>query len=279
MGGTASRRRTVTTSPREPVRNCPVRLHRDGAVVEIRFHRPDRLNAIDAEMADAFVDAVNEALAHEDVRVIVLSGDGRSFMAGGDLAWFDAKADASGGAWRLIDPMHTAISKLCDSPAITIAAVQGAVAGGGMSLALAADLLIAADDAVFDMAYARIGATPDCSGTWHLPRIVGLRKALEIALLTPKLDTAEAQRLSLVNWVVSTATLREEAWDLARRLAGGPAQALGETKALLRAASQRDLEDQMEREGEAFVRASRSADFRNALGAFRRRREPTTARD
>lgn len=249
----------------------PLEVQREGAVVEIRFNRPDRLNAIDAELADAFAGAVDEALSDADTRVIMLSGEGRAFMAGGDLAWFAANATAPSGARRLIDPMHGAISKLCDSPAITLAAVHGAVAGGGMSLSLAADLVIAGDDVIFDMAYARIGATPDCSGTWHLPRIVGLRNALEIALLTPKLDAAEAHRLNLVNRVTSTATLRQDAWELARRLAGGPAKALGETKALLRSAFERGLDDQLEREGAAFVRASHTPDFQNALTAFLQR--------
>lgn len=251
-----------------------VRFGVSEGVAEIRFNRPDRLNAIDPTLALAFERSVDLALEDPNVRVVLLSGEGRSFMAGGDLDYFRGAPDRVAAAHDLISPMHRAIVRLAAAPLIVVAALHGAVAGGGMSLALSADLAIAADNMTLNMAYGRVAASPDCSGSWHLTRIVGLRKAMEIVLLSPTLDAASALSLGLVNRVVAADRLTDEARLLSRLIASGPSQALGHIKSLLRAAGENRLEDQMALEASGFARAAATADFAEALSAFFERRPP-----
>ncbi|OYX82546.1 MAG: hypothetical protein B7Y75_06250 [Azorhizobium sp. 35-67-5] len=156
-----------------------------------------------------------------------------------------------------------------------IASVQGAAAGGGLSVALAADLLIAADDAKFSMAYARIGTSPDGGSTWNLPRLVGLRKAMELALLSPTLDAQEALRLGIANMVVPAARLQSETDALAQRIAGGATAAFGRIKALLRASFENSLPEQLDDERTAFIASASTRDFAEGAAAFVAKRVPT----
>src|SRR5690606_21074147 len=133
----------------------PVIHSLDGAVARIRFNRPERLNALDMELVLAFGDAVDAALADDAVRIIVIEAEGRAFVAGGDLSYFDRASDRSAAAHELIRPIHRALKALAASPKLTVGSVKGPVAGAGMSLALGLDFLVAADDTVFNLAYAR----------------------------------------------------------------------------------------------------------------------------
>ena len=186
----------------------PVLLRRDGAVAVLQLNRPAAFNALDVPTAKAFLAACQRLEEAGDVRAIVLAGAGRSFGVGGDLAAM--REDAAGVAAQLIDSLHAAVQILEALDAPVIASLQGAVAGGSMSLALSADLAIAAENASFNLAYTRIGASCDLSSSWHLPRLVGLRRAMEIALLSETIDAAEALRLGLVNRVVAADRLEEE---------------------------------------------------------------------
>ena len=156
----------------------------------------------------------------------------------------------------------------------TLAAVQGPVAGAGFSLSMACDLCIAADDAVFTLAFARIGISPDSSSTYRLPRIVGTRKALELAMLAEPVRAPEAQALGLVNRVVPAADLASEALALARRLALGPTAAYARIKHLIGHSLGNDLSAQLELEREAFLAGARTADFREGAHAFLAKRPP-----
>lgn len=241
----------------------------------IRFNRPDRLNAIDVELAQGFEAAVDAVIADPAAKVVVLSGEGRAFVAGGDLAYFHAAGEAAAEASHaLIQPMHAAIQRLADSRLISIAALHGAVAGGGMSVALSTDLAVAADTAVFNMAYVNVAGSPDCSGSWHLVRLVGLRRAMQIALLSESISAPEALALGLVNQVVAADELEGVVTRLARRLAGGPSQALARTKSLLRQAGTATLHDQLVAEAESFAASAGTPDFREALAAFFDKRRP-----
>ncbi|WP_029008729.1 enoyl-CoA hydratase/isomerase family protein [Azospirillum halopraeferens] len=251
----------------------PVRLDRAGAVARLHLNRPQVLNAIDEATAAAFLEACRTVAADGTVRAVVITGEGRGFMAGGDLARF--RADPARGpetAGAIIGPLHAAIEVMAAMRAPVLAAVHGPVAGAGMSLAMAADLCIAADDARFTLAYARIGATPDGSGTYHLPRLVGLRKAMELALLADTIDAGEALALGLVNRVVPAAALAGEAAALAERLAAGPTAAFGRIKDLLRRSWTATLPDQLAAEEEAFRASAATADFREGVDAFFARR-------
>lgn len=239
----------------------------EGGVADIQFNRPARLNAIDEDMARAFQAAVEAAL-RDDVRAILLSGAGRAFLVGGDLSFFrDAKNPAASAA-ALIGPLHDALKRLADSGIPVIVAAHGLVAGAGMSLAALADLAIAADNARFSMSYIKIAASPDCGGSWALPRAVGRKKAAELALLSDPIDAQEALRIGLVNKVVPLDELRSTALDWAKRVAGAGVTATRSTRALLEAAPGRTLADQLDAELTSFTEAAGTAEFANAVAAF-----------
>lgn len=251
----------------------PVLLDREGSIAWIRFNRPKALNAGNEALARALNAHVHTVASDSSVRAVVLGSTGPSFLAGGDVAAFrDALPNADAVARRLLDELHPALLAFNAMPAPVIASLGGHVAGAGVSLALAADLAIAADDVKFNMAYAKIAATPDASSTWTLPRVVGLRKAMEIMMLSDTLDAAEALRLGLVNRVVPTAKLDEETRALARRLADGPTLAYGRIKRLLRGAQTATLENQLAAEQQAFVDSTHTRDFAEGLAAFFERR-------
>ena len=246
--------------------NPPVRLLFDDGVATLMLDRPQTLNVLDFAMANAFHEACRTLAGRDDVRAVILRGAGRCFGVGGDLAAM--REHGTSAAEQLITPLHASIRILAALDAPVIAALHGAVAGGSMSLALAADLAIAADNAVFNLAYARIGASSDLSGSWHLPRLVGLRNAMAIALLSDNVDAAEALRLGLVNRVVPAAQLETEAFALARRLAQGPTRAYGRLKRLLRQSLDNALPAQLDAEAEAFFASTRTHDFQEGLAAF-----------
>jgi 2-(1,2-epoxy-1,2-dihydrophenyl)acetyl-CoA isomerase len=251
----------------------PVLTSRDGSVAHIRLNRPHVLNALDQAMAEALLAAVQVIAADAAVRCVVLSGAGRSFMAGGDVAaMHQAGHDAPAFAARLIAPLHRALELLAACHAPVLASVQGPVAGAGVSLLLAADLAIAADDLHLTLAYPRIGASPDGSSTFTLPRIVGLRRAMEIALLSDPIPAQEALRLELVNRVVPLAELPAATEVLARRLADGPTRAFAATRKLLRGSFDRTLAEQLDAEAEAFLATAATADFREGTAAFAQKR-------
>jgi 2-(1,2-epoxy-1,2-dihydrophenyl)acetyl-CoA isomerase len=184
----------------------PVLLDCDQGVARIRFNRPDSLNAIDESMAQRFLAVCRSLSTMDKVRVVVLSGAGKSFMAGGDLARFRADFSAAPEtAKEIIEPLHAALLSLTGLPQPVIASLRGAVAGAGLSIALACDLAIADSDTQFSIAYPGIGASPDASMTWSLPRVVGLRKALEIALMGDSLTAKQALQAGMVTRVVPPA--------------------------------------------------------------------------
>jgi 2-(1,2-epoxy-1,2-dihydrophenyl)acetyl-CoA isomerase len=250
--------------------DSPVKLLRDGAVAILEFDRPAAMNALDVPTAAAFHAACRAVAADAGVRAVLVRGTGRGFGAGGDLAAM--RTDAAPVADQLIEHLHGGLLLLAAIDAPVIAALHGAVAGGSLSLALGCDLALAAEGAKFNLAYGRIGASCDGSSSWHLPRIVGLRKALEIALLSEPFDAAEALRLGLVNRVVPADALQAEALALAQRLAAGPTLAYGRMKRLLRASFDRGLATQLDAEREAFIAGTRTYDFAEGLAAFFERR-------
>lgn len=248
----------------------PLLYQRDGAVARVRFNRPKVLNAIDSSMASAFRDACRSIADDSDVRVVVLSGEGRAFMAGGDIAQF--RDDPQSIPQTLIDPMHEGLMLLTTLRAPVIASIHGAVAGAGMSIALACDLVVAAEGTKFNFAYLNLGASCDLGASWSLPRVVGLRYALEIALLTETVETADALRLGLVNRVVPAASLVEETNKLAIKLAASPPVAQGLLKRLMRESLSRSLEQQLQAERQGFVTCAATRDFGEAVESFLERR-------
>ncbi|HYC46150.1 MAG TPA: enoyl-CoA hydratase-related protein [Burkholderiales bacterium] len=251
-----------------------VLLNVQDGIARIRFNRPDALNAIDDALARGFLAACEAVSQRSDVRVVVLSGAGRAFMAGGDLRRMHAAGEAGPLADALLRVLNPALLLLADIPAPVLASVHGAVAGAGVGVALAADLAIAANDTQINLAYTRIGATPDAGTTWELPRLVGLRRALEIALLNDTYDAAEALRLGLVNRIVPGEMLEAETEALAHRLASGATLAYGRAKRLMRASFDATLAQQLDAERDAFVESTRTADFKEGVSALLEKRKP-----
>jgi len=250
-----------------------------GGITTITLNRPKALNALDRNLTMGLRDAVFAAEQNRSVRCVVIRG-GEHFMAGGDLKWFDDLVRSRPPAENRIQfegfvhEVHGLILSVRRMPKPVIAAVSGAAAGFGMSLMMACDLVIAADNAYFSLAYALIGASPDGGSTFALPRIVGAKKAMEIALLGERFDATTAERLGLVNRVVPSAALEQETSKLAARLAAGPTAVYGRTKALLNGSLNASLETQLQREAEAFAQSAAEPDFAEGIRAFIEKRKP-----
>jgi len=244
-------------------------------IAEICFNQPDRLNVLDLATARSFASAVDRAVGDHTNRVIVIMAEGRAFVAGGDLAYFREASDKRQASADLIVPMHGALERLAAAPQIVVGSLKGAVAGAGMSLALNLDLLVAADNTVFNLAYARIGTSPDCGGSWALPRLVGFRRALEIALLSDSINAQEAFQFGLVNCVVPIDKLQSETTRLALRLASGPSVAYARIKSLIRRSSINTYREHLEMEANDFADCSTTQDFAEALDAFFEKRKAT----
>ena len=252
-----------------------VKLAREGAVAFIEFQRPERHNALDVETARAFLDRCREVERDAGVRAVVLAGQGASFGVGGDLA--ELQAGGPRAARDIIAPLHEAVALLAGMDAPVIAKLRGIVAGGSMSLALGCDLAIASDGARFNFAYTNIGTTADVGGSWHLPRIVGLRRAMQIALLNDPIDAHQALALGLVNKVVPDEDLDADVAALASTLASGPTQAFGRMKRLLRQSGNHGLRDHLALELETFVDSAGTSDFAEAVDARLGKRAPRFA--
>ena len=252
--------------------NAPLLVGREGAVATLCFNRPAALNALDVAMAEAFLAAAQCIAADKTVRAVLLSGAGKGFMAGGDLAVL--QADPQGGAKALIGPLHEALVVLAGIDAPIVAQVHGVAAGAGLSLMLQSDFVLAAEGTRFHLAYVNIGASCDVGASWALPRWVGLRRALEIALLGDMLDAAAAERMGLINRVLPADALAGEAMALAQRLADGPTVALGQLRRLMRSSFDRALPEQLDAESAAFQVCAATDDFRTGVDAFFTRGKP-----
>jgi 2-(1,2-epoxy-1,2-dihydrophenyl)acetyl-CoA isomerase len=259
--------------------DAPVLVSAQEGVTTLTLNRPRALNALNRELTLALREAVFAAEHDPQVRCLVIRG-GEHFMAGGDLKHFgELIATRSSEEIRVqfegfIHEVHALVLSLRRMPKPVVASVGGAAAGFGMSLMMACDLALAADNAYFTLAYSLIGATPDGGSTYALPRIVGQKKAMEIALLGDRFDAATAERLGLVNRVVPAASLEAETQKLAARLAAGPAAVYGRTKALVNRSLEHSLESQLQREAEAFAQSAAEPDFAEGLRAFLEKRKP-----
>ena len=257
----------------------PVVYERREGVVTLRLNRPETLNAMNEAMMAEFERLLPDIAADATVRTVVLTGTGRAFSSGGDQKrdrnqeaehkFFDG--DLGGG---VVERLHRCILQLQSLPKPVIASVNGVAAGAGCNLALAADLRIAADTARFGEVFSLRGLVPDGGGSYFLPRLVGIAKAMELVMLADIIDAHEALRIGLVNWVRPASELQAETDRLAERLAQGPTLAYGMAKSAMYQGLEMSLEDVLNLEARNQAIAGRSRDRVEGAAAFREKRAP-----
>ncbi|MEO8433736.1 MAG: enoyl-CoA hydratase-related protein [Pyrinomonadaceae bacterium] len=246
-------------------------------VAVVTLNRPDALNALTTQVAIDFTSAFAEA-HQRGARAIVLTGAGRAFCAGGDLREMQKIAKNEGRLEAFFDEplqfLHDCVLLIRQTPLPVIAAVNGAASGAGCNLALACDLVIAGESAKFNEAFIRIGLTPDCGGTFILPRLTGWKIAAELMMTGDVVTAARARELGMINGVVADADLMPEALKLADRLAAAPTAALARIKRLLEQSATNDLTAQLELERATQIESGQTKDFREGVAAFLEKRPP-----
>jgi 2-(1,2-epoxy-1,2-dihydrophenyl)acetyl-CoA isomerase len=244
-----------------------------GPIAVVTLNRPDNANTLNLRMGMDLLGAALACARDPAIRAVVLTGAGRHFCFGGDLRGMMGEGGAVDAYLReLTSYLHAAISHFVRMDAPVIAAVNGTAAGAGVGLVAMSDLAIAAQSAKFSLAYTGVGLTPDGSTSYFLPRIVGMKRALELVLTNRSLTATEAESWGLVNQVVPDAEVLPEAVRLAERLAAGPKGAYGKSKALL--AGDGALESQLARESQTIARQAVTDEGREGIAAFLEKRKP-----
>jgi len=269
-----------------------IRMTRDGAVGIITIDRRERFNAMDVATAQEFRKAGLQFARAEDVRCVVLRGAGGVFCSGADLKYIRDRGDRGDFGYlhpegvgpeqgygesfkQILEYLHSTISEIKRAPKPFIAAVEGVAAAGGFGIAMACDLVFAAESASFEWAYHKTGLTGAESSTFFLPRLVGLRRAMELVLLNPRLSAAEAREAGLITAVFPDDRFEEEVLALARRLAAGPTKAYAVAKSLINQAAGVDqLDYHLDEELRHLARIADGADFAEGLAAFFGKRAP-----
>jgi len=248
-------------------------------IAHLTLNRPEAHNAVNLDLARDLADAALRCQNDSAVRAVILSGEGRAFCVGGDLKDFAARGEQIPVYLEEVTAnLHLAVSRLARMSPPVIAAVQGTAAGAGMSLACAADLVVAGESTRFTMAYTRIGLSPDGSATYFLPRLVGLKRALDLVLTNRVLSASEAEDWGIVSRVVPDADILAAADDLTRELSDGPTSALGMSKRLLQRGWTETLETQMALETRGIAEMARGDDAREGISAFLDKRAPNFQR-
>jgi len=250
-----------------------LRVEVDGPVATLTLDRPEALNALTVAVKVALREALERIAVDRDIRSVILTGAGRAFCAGQDLAERD-RPDAAPLDVELRERYNPIILALRSMGQPVIAAVNGVAAGAGASLAFACDLRIAAPDARFVLAFGRIGLVPDSGATWFLQRLIGQARAAEVALVGDPISADEALRIGLVSRVVPADDLMSETRALADRIAAGAPLAMALTKSALERAATIDLETALDGEAKLQGIAGASADHAEGLAAFREKRAP-----
>lgn len=247
------------------------------AVAVVRLNRPDSLNALTTQVGQEFLAAVAEARSN-GARAIVVTGAGRAFCAGGDLREMQKIAAQEGKVEAFFDEplrlLNECILLIRSSPLPFLAAVNGAASGGGCNLALACDLVVAAESARFNQAFIKIGLVPDCGGTFILPRLVGWRRATELMMTGDVVSAGRALEMGMINAVVPDDELISHVMAMAEQLAQAPTAAIGRIKELLELSATSDYGGQLEQERKAQIQSGQTKDFREGVAAFLEKRPP-----
>jgi 2-(1,2-epoxy-1,2-dihydrophenyl)acetyl-CoA isomerase len=244
-----------------------------GGIARLTLNRPEAGNAVDLPMARALLEAAIRCDHDPRIRCVVLTGAGRMFCAGGDIAEFAAAGDrADAFLSELAGTMTLALSRLARMAKPLLVLVNGPAAGAGLSIAIAGDIVLAAASAHFTAAYTAIGLVPDCGLTWWLPRVAGLRAAQEMILTNRRIGPEEAARIGLVTRIAED--IESEGRTVAIALAASPVAALGASRALLLDSFAASPETQCEREARALAAAGVGAEAREGITAFLAKRKP-----
>lgn len=250
---------------------------RDDSVAILTLNRPSALNALTVQMGNEFLKAFAEARTN-GARAVVLTGSGRAFCAGGDLREMQQIARKEGRVEAFFDEplnlLHDCIRAIRKTPLPVVAAVNGFASGAGCNLALACDLVVAGESAKFNEAFIKIGLTPDCGGTFILPRLIGWKRASEMLMTGDIIDAKQAAEIGMINRAVPDEELMNEALSLAVRLASGPTAAIGRVKQLLDQGAAKDYDEQLDLEHEAQIQSGQSVDFKEGVAAFMEKRPP-----
>lgn len=241
----------------------------------IEFNRPMSMNSLNNEMASELYATLEQVEQNEELRVLILQGAGNQFMAGGDIGFFYQHLNDIGEQAKvMIQEVHQTIKKITELDKLVIASVHGAVAGIGISYMLAADLVIAAEQTKFTTAYSAIGASPDGGMTYHLTRHLGMKKAMELLILSDRFDAAQAHSLGMLNFVVPDMEREAMTLKLAERIAKGPQKSFKQIKKLVRVSSSNTLDNQLKLEEGYFIEAAGTRDFATGVSAFVRKEKP-----
>ncbi|MFC6716953.1 enoyl-CoA hydratase/isomerase family protein [Natrialbaceae archaeon GCM10025810] len=252
-----------------------LRVDVDDGVGRIVMDRPEAYNAMNGEMADGIADALSRLAEDDDVRAIALTGTEGTYNTGADLTTFEGDESDAERLESLADSLHAGIEAMIGAPKPVVAGVNGVVAGGGLGLALAADVVLVADDARFEYAYPRIGLSGDGGSTWLLPRLVGRRRAQSFAFLGEPIGPEDAVEIGLATEVVPADEFDDRLEAVATDLSSGPTRAYGEIKDLFRRSSTNCLDDHLDLEAERLAGLAETGDFARGIEAFREKEEPT----
>ncbi|AEI81949.1 enoyl-CoA hydratase FadB (plasmid) [Cupriavidus necator N-1] len=253
----------------------PALLEKHGDVATIVLNRPEHANAIDPDSTRALIQCIDAVAAEPSARVVVLRATGRMFCAGGSIDFFaKGGADFPAVLDELLGPLHAALHKLATLPVPVISAVNGPVVGGGIGLALCADIALAAESMKLRGGYSAIGLTPDACSSWFLTRRVGPMRAKQIFFTNDSLSAQQCLAMGIVSEVVPDAELAARTTALAEALARGATGALGRIKQLVDGAHERSLEAQLDLEHRLMVESAASAEAREGIAAFLSKRVP-----
>jgi len=247
------------------------------AMAIITMNRPEALNALSLQLTKDLGEAIGKAI-DENARAVILTGAGRAFCSGGDLREMQQLWQRTGKIEAFLEEplkaLHDVILLIRETPIPFVAAVQGVCAGAGTNFALACDIVFAAKDATFNEAFVKIGLSPDCGGSFFLPRAVGEKLAAELFMTGDALTAERALQIGMINRVVSAENLMEEATKMAQKLALAPTASIGRIKRMLNASFSNNLAQQLDLEHASQIESGKSNDFREGVQAFFEKRQP-----
>jgi 2-(1,2-epoxy-1,2-dihydrophenyl)acetyl-CoA isomerase len=243
-------------------------------VAYIKFNRPKKFNSFNREMAFNLQKTLDDCIRNDEVRAIVLTGEGKAFCAGQDIQEITDPDQNPGFKKILDDHYNPIITRIRNIEKPVIAAVNGVAAGAGANIALACDIVVASEEASFIQAFSKIGLIPDSAGTFFLPRLIGFQRASALAMLGDKVGAVEAERMGMIYKYFSTETFQEEVESLAKKLSKMPTKALAYTKKALNKSFNNSLEEQLALESEYQIAAASTEDYEEGVAAFIEKRKP-----